>query len=339
MKRLSFRSLAARASLAACALTNAPLAQAQTAAPETRAVTPNDEEGRPRVLYRQAEAAFAAGRISEARQLLLEAWSIRHTYDVASALGQAELELKLYRDAAEHLDFAVRNFAPLESEAALEGIKADLRSAKSQVAEVRVTVSEPGAAVSVDGKAVGQSPLPASVFLEQGNHAFVATLAPDRRFERSMSLARGGSYDLELALPPSRAASDDTHAAGPDYTPPIVTAITGGVALGAGIALLVLAGSKDRERDDLIAGLPGPNACQPGAPTLTECDDVSELAHSARNLRTGAVISFAAALGAGVTTYFLWPKAKASGRDAAFRAVPIFSPENGSLQLSASGRF
>jgi hypothetical protein len=311
-----------------------PLAAAPEAEPAA-----NTDPNRPRVLYRQAEAAFAAGKVDEARRLLLEAWGIQQSYDVAAALGQAELELKLYRDAAEHLDFAVRHFAPLESETALEGIKGDLLSAKSQVAEVHITVSEPGATVSVNGQAIGTAPLPSNVFLEPGNHAFAARLAPDRHQDRRLALARGGTYELDLVLPAgTRAASDTGTPAAPNYTAPIITAIAGGLALGAGVTLLVLAGSKDRDRDDLVADLPEPNACQPGAPAIPECDEVSDLAHGARNLRVGAGISFGAAVGAGIATYLLWPQSKAH-RDSAFRAVPVYSPESGTLVLSASGRF
>ena len=298
------------------------------------------DPSRPRVLYRQAEAAFTAGKIEEAHQLLLEAWSIRRTYDVAAALGQAELELKLYRDAAEHLDFAVRNFAPLESEVALDGIKSDLRSAKSQVAELRLAVSEPGATVLVNGKPVGQSPLAASLFLEPGTHDFGAELAPDRNLARRMALARGGTYDLELVLPPSSPAAKQapSDSASTNYTPPIITAVVGGLALGAGVTLLVIASSKDQEREDLLAGLPGPNPCGAGSSAISQCEEVSVLATSASHLRTGAFVSFGAALGAGVATYFLWPKAQASDATA-FRAVPLYSPETGAFQLSASGRF
>lgn len=348
MKRSAFQLLAQRhlavvvlASISAIprgALAAAPGA-GTAAAPATESATASATD-RPRVLYRQAETAYAAGKVDEARQLLLEAWNIRQTYDVAAALGQAELELKQYRDAAEHLDFAVRNFAPLESQAALDGIKSDLRSAKSQVAEVRVVVSEPGATVSVNGSAVGRAPLAASIFLEPGTHAFGAKLAPDRSLDRRMALARGGTYDLELVLPPGNARAQDSAPSSTsiEYTAPIVTSVVGGLALGAGVALLVIASSKDQEREDLLADLPGSNPCGAGSSASSPCEEVSDLASSAAHLRTGAIVSFGAALGAGVATYLLWPKGEASDATA-LRAVPIFSPENGSFQLSASGRF
>jgi hypothetical protein len=334
------RRFAARRQLAvlAFACLTAPSQLALAAAPDSESAAATDAN-RPRVLYRQAEAAFAAGKIDDARRILLEAWSVRQTYDVAAALGQAELELKLYRDAAEHLDFAVRNFAPLESEVALDGVKNDLRAAKSQVAEVRIAVNEPGAIISVNGKAVGQSPLTASIFLDPGNHAFGAKLA-DRTQDKRMALARGGSYDLQLVIPPASALPADTATpADKSYTPPIIAAVAGGVAIGAGIALLVIAGSKDQEREDLLDSLPGTNPCGAGSPSASDCAQVSDLADSARNLRTGAIISFGAAVGAGVATYLLWPKEGHPKSAKLFRAVPSYSPLDRTFQLSATGRF
>jgi hypothetical protein len=321
----------------AFACLTAPASAALAASPNADSAVANDTD-RPRVLYRQAEAAFAAGKIDEARRLLLEAWGVRQSYDVAAALGQAELELKLYRDAAEHLDFAVRNFAPLESEVALDGVKNDLRAAKSQVAEVRIAVSEPGATVSVNGKAVGQSPLTASVFLDPGSHAFGARLAA-RTQDKRMALARGGSYDLQLVIPPATALPVDKAITNEkNYTPPIIAAVAGGVAIGTGIALLVIAGSKDQEREELLDNIPGSSRCGTGAPSPSDCSEVEDLAKSALHLRTGAYISFGAAIGAGIATYLLWPKEQPKSASL-FRAIPVYSPTDRSLQLNAVGRF
>jgi len=91
-----------------------------TAAAQTKASAADGDETRVRSLYRKAAAAFGAGKYEDAQVLLLEAWHLRRSYDVAAALGQAELELKRYRDAAEHLQYAVKNFAPVKSEKNLD---------------------------------------------------------------------------------------------------------------------------------------------------------------------------------------------------------------------------
>lgn len=316
------------------ALANGPAAPASDS-PDT---------SRPRVLYRQAESAFSAGKYEDARKLLLEAWGIRRTYDVAAALGQAELELKLYRDAAEHLDFAVQNFAPMESENALEGLKSDLRSAKSQVVEARIAVSEPRATISVNGQALGQSPLSASVFLEPGSYVFEAALGPDRKTNKRMALERGGTYDVQLSIPRSALTATgpidkpDEERQKPNLVPPVTAAIVGGVALVTGVGLLIAANSKDNTREEILNGLPGTNSCGARADLPSECSRVADLADGAATFRTVAVVSLGAAVGAGVVSYLLWPKASSS-REAAFVAAPSYSPDGHTFGFAATGRF
>jgi len=245
------------------------------------------DQDRPRILYRQAEVAYSAGHYDEARKLLLEAWGVRQTYDVAAALGQAELELELYRDAAEHLSFAVRNFAPMESERVLEDLKGDLRSAKSQVAEARIAVSEPRAAVVINGKPIGQSPLSATVFLEPGPNTIEASLGPDRRASKRMALAKGGSYDVSLVLPPPAPAPSSGrdpgsgHDSPPSYLPATISAAVGGAAVLTGVGLLIAASAKDNRRGDLESSLGGTNSCGARADVPVECAQISRLAWDA----------------------------------------------------------
>ncbi|HEY3253450.1 MAG TPA: hypothetical protein VGJ91_05860, partial [Polyangiaceae bacterium] len=96
----------------------------------------SDDNTRLRSLFRKAAAASQEGKYEEARQLLLDAWTIRQTYDVASSLAQVEIQLKHYRDAAEHLEFCLRNFAPVESEQTLDQAKKAFADVKTRVAGV-----------------------------------------------------------------------------------------------------------------------------------------------------------------------------------------------------------
>jgi len=195
--------------------------------------------------------------------LLLEAWGIRHTYDVAAALGQAELELKMYRDAAEHLDFAVQTFAPMESEGLLDGTKNDLRTAKSEVVEARIRVNEPHATVTANGRSLGEAPLAASVFLEPGSYAFEAALGQDRKATKRMALQKGGTYDVELLIPQAAAPTSGLeatpgvapNAASNDRSNWLPTYVTGGlavVALGIGTGFAVDSLSAKSSGEDII---------------------------------------------------------------------------------------
>lgn len=291
------------------------------------------DPNRPRALYRQAETAFKAGKVEEARRLLLEAWGIRRTYDVAAALGQAELELKMYRDAAEHLDFAVQNFAPMESEGLLDGTKNDLRTAKSEVVEARIKINEPHATVTANGRSIGESPLGASVFLEPGSYAFEATLGQDRKASKRMALQKGGTYDVELLIPQAAAPTSRLEAtphpasssATNDRSNWLPTYVTGGlavVALGIGTGFAVDAlSAKSSGEDKLNAakatyGSEGACAAGNGAGSAL-CSDVKDFQdrRSASNsVATGAFIVGGVLAAASIGSYFLWARQPERGR-------------------------
>ena len=81
-------------------------------APGSTVATSDSDIDHARVLYKKAQVAFEAERYDEARQLLLQVWQIRQTTDTAAELGHTEMELRRYRDAAEHFDYCLRNYPP-----------------------------------------------------------------------------------------------------------------------------------------------------------------------------------------------------------------------------------
>src|SRR3954463_14437863 len=99
---------------------------AEKSAPEANA----EEYARARALYKKAAEAFEASQYTEARRLLLDAWALRQSYDVAASLGDTEIKLGLFAEAAEHLSFSVRNFPPLENEQALSNVRRQLEVAR-----------------------------------------------------------------------------------------------------------------------------------------------------------------------------------------------------------------
>lgn len=290
------------------------------------AQTPNsatDNNTRARNLFRQGAAAMKDGKYAEARNALLEAWSLSHTYDVAAILGQAEIELKLYRDAAEHLDFALRNLAPRESAETLDKIKAGLQSARQKVAELRISVSEPNAIVLVDGQEVGRSPLARSIFVDVGPHKIEARLDADRVDTQNISAAAASAYPIDLTIPerkpsapssglgvaPPPSQSNQTSSATPSLVP---VAIGGGVAvvaLGLGIGFRVASSSSHDRLVDLRSSL-GSDGCNQGIADSSDCAELKDAADTTdfrRNFSTAAfVVGGAAAVGTAV--YWFWPR-------------------------------
>ena len=281
----------------------------------------SDDNAKLRSLFRKAAAASEAGKYEEARDLLSDAWAIRQTYDVASSLAQVEIQLRLYRDAAEHLEFCLRNFAPVESEQTLEQAKKAFADVKTRVATVRFSATRKGAELFVDGRGVGTEPLPAVVFVEPGLRELAARLDGESA-EQSLNAQAGKEYVLELQLgtrepkaapteravihPPEPTPPPVAHK--PDYAPVIVTLSVGGTALVTSLVLLIEANRKDSQREDRLDRLPGSNRCGAQTPTPSACREIQSLADDAQTFRSLAWVGFGAAAAAGVATYFLWPR-------------------------------
>jgi len=316
-----------------------------------------DENARARELFRQGAAAMKEGKFQDARKALQQVWTIRQSYDVAAILGQVELELKAYRDAAEHLDFALRNLAPRESAETLANIKTGLASAKQRVGELRITVNEAGVPLTLDEKDLGSSPLPTSIFVEPGSHVVKAHGRFDRVASQTIQAAAGSAYAVELtlaaekastptvpssglgepSLPPPR--SEDAHE-GPSMVPVVVGGSIALVGLGLGVGYRVAASSA---LDDLQAlkEKNGASGCNTGAAASADCDAARSAGESVdfrRNISTASFVVAGAAL-VGTAMYWLWPRSaaeSAAGRRRTFSVSGAPAPQGGSLFVSGS---
>src|SRR5262245_20110877 len=87
------------------ALTHDAISFAQAADGDVRATESSEE------LFLRGTAAFEQRDFSTAYEAHLKAWEQHHSFRTAVGLGQVELYLGKYRDAAEHLSYA-RSHAP-----------------------------------------------------------------------------------------------------------------------------------------------------------------------------------------------------------------------------------
>lgn len=307
---------------------------------------PSDDNTRVRSLFRKAASVSQEGRYDEAHQLLLDAWTIRQTYDVASSLAQVEMQLKLYRDAAEHLEFCLRNFAPVESEQTLEQAKKAFAEVKTRVATVKLSTNRKGAEIFVDGLRIGTDPLPAAAFVEPGPRKLAARLDGNTA-EQALNALAGKEYVvvLQLSTQVTEAKAAESAAATanpvetppttpykPNYVPAIVAASVGSAALVTGVVLFIEASHKDSQRQDQLDQLPGSNRCGAQNPNASACNEIQSLADDARTFRTLSWVSFGTAAAAGVATYFLWPQRPAT-RQLGLRAHAL--PSSGGIDFFA----
>ncbi len=280
-----------------------------------------------RALYKKAQAAFEANDYEQARGLFLQAWAIQPSAEIALGLGQVELELKRYRDCAEHLDYAIRNIPPTVNESVLGKAKKALAESTAQLAVIRVTTNREGADISVDGKTVGKAPLAAPLFLEPGNHEIAAHFG-NSGITRPVSLQAGqeSSITLPLATQTNRSASPWSSGAPranpgqPAPHPPqtehpqrsIVPLIIGGATFLAGVTTAIMfrmdSNSQFSNADELRAKLAG-SGCQGAKAASDDCAALMTTSQNGDRSRNWSTAGLLVATGAllGTVAYWYWP--------------------------------
>jgi len=108
-------------------------------------------------LFESGTRAFEASEYSRAIDELAESYRLFPSYRTACGLGQVELHLSRYRDAAQHLDFCLKNF-PNGDVPTQQRILAGLTEARRRVFALAVRVNVTDAEVRIDGKLVGTVP-------------------------------------------------------------------------------------------------------------------------------------------------------------------------------------
>lgn len=188
--------------------------------------------------FRRGKALLKAGQKREAREEYLAALRLKKSYDVAGNLGNLEITLGLYRDAAEHLSFAVRTYAPSGTTAdQLEKAKQRLADAKSHVGSLLVSVNVNGAEVFVDGKSVGRAPLEDTVFVEPGSRVIEVKLARYDDVRQVIEAAKGAEQAVALTLVPSAEGSAAGAAGAAGTTNPPGAGTSAGAASAPGSAV------------------------------------------------------------------------------------------------------
>jgi hypothetical protein len=310
---------AAAGLLAIAGLAVAPPATSQDR--PTAGVT--DDADPARELLRQGLDAMKKGKFDEARSILLRAYEHSRSFDVAGALGNAELELRRYRDAAEHLAESLRGFPTGESLELKKKVRRGLETAKKHVGTVRLVLTAPEAEVLVDGTIV--APVPPEIFLEPGTRTIEARLGSGEIERQTIDVAAGEERTIELDLRPASPSEPDlaspAPAAIPADPPPTRTSPSSGrsvvpIYVGAGLTAVGAAAwigfgiSAGSAKDDLstFRARYGDRACSSGSAPASECAGAKDDYNRQRQNATLATIGMALTLTAGAATvaYVLW---------------------------------
>ncbi|MGK4003709.1 hypothetical protein WMF31_13850 [Sorangium sp. So ce1036] len=315
------------------------------------------------MLAKGAEA-WNQRRYDACRAWLLAAWSIKPHRQIAGNLAACEIKLGLFRDAAEHLSFL--------TQATADGKRGELSpehrrlfdDALSKIAVLNID-AEPGATVLIDGKAVGQAPLSAPVYLEPGTHTLEARSRSGSTAEFSRRFEAGAQKTLTLHPPmpkakvappppaPAAAPPPDTPAAPAAPAPPPDTRVRdgvvigglalGGAAIAAGVVLVVVSSSKGEEANDALHSIVkdgGTSACNDPAFSRARCDALADAyiaEGTTRNLALTALVTAGAALGGAALAYALWPvEAPRSAASRGVRIAPAVTAQSAGLMIGGA---
>ncbi|WP_437486715.1 PEGA domain-containing protein [Sorangium sp. So ce1014] len=157
---------------------------------------------------RRAKRARDAGRWTEAHVAYKAAFEAadpassteRERAELAGELGLCELELRKYRDAAEHLAWSLeqRDALPLQLQLRFE---AGQRKAAPHVGTLYLSVDPPDAEVLIDGKPISAPARIYRLFLEPGQHMVRARLAGHEEAFQSFDAQAGKATTISMQVP------------------------------------------------------------------------------------------------------------------------------------------
>jgi hypothetical protein len=336
--------------------------------PEEEDPVPVETQQQIRKLMNEGSAAFAKGDLEKAHAALKKAWEIKPLALTAANLGEVEIKLGRYRDAAEHLQSFLQN-APSNVLDKRAGAEQKLAECRKHIASVEVTANVDGAQVTLDGLDIGHTPLLNQLFLDAGIHALKVTHASYQPETRTFTAEAGSDLELRFKLsgePPvpvepartvqkssvSPATSERTGSHTRTWVVLGGSAATA-ISLGIGVALQIRASSLGDDAKFTLAQVDtlstvsqvsshGECSSRTGAAQdlCNQLHSTIRRQDSAFNLSIDAIVT-AGVLGvATVATYLLWPQETSKPeqkKQARFQVAPWSA--NKGVGLSAIGGF
>ena len=342
-------ALVAALALGAAAAAQAPgVASAQPAQTAQNA----DVATRARDLFKKGRQEFDQGHMGAAYESYLAAWELQKSYDIAGNLASLEMETARYRGAAEHAAYALANLPTSSTQGQRDFLQKVLADAKKQIVTVTIRVNVEHAAVTIDGHAVGDSPLKGEQYVDAGDHVIVASAPDYPPAQEKLHAGKGGASLIMLNLTKSGTGPVVGPGGLPPGTPrpgpsPIVVAgyITAGVTAGAGAAFAILskvkADSAGSQLDALTHAGVGPNGCAGPSPSAA-CVSLHDARAARDTFASAALWTFVAAgaVTAGTLVYaFAIPHGSSTTgapKATGIQAMPVVSPAGGALLVTGA---
>jgi hypothetical protein len=244
-------------------------------------------------LYKDGVKEAARGEWDKARDLFRAAFRLKHHFQIAFNLGQAELRAGEPVQAAEHLTFFLRE-AEGADESERQISQEMLREAQQQIGRLTISAAQPGAEVVVDGVLQGKTPLGREVFVTPGQHLVQARLEGYEPTSEVPTVTAGTSLQVELRL--TKVPGKEPESGANKQVIIVGGALAGGAAV-LGVGFLIGSAVKAGERKN-----PQPTGCP--SPACASYDAADSAYHSFQDAATYTFIA-AALIGAGTLVYAL----------------------------------
>lgn len=299
-------------------------------------------------LRKRGNQAAREARFGEAIEMWEASYALNPLYEVACAIGRAELLGRANALGAALWLTRCVNLAPIPERAKKDAAKEltaqqteiGLRDlARARVGALRI-VTDAEATIEVDGKSAGKAPLEDEVFVMPGAHRVVVTLGGRSR-SVDLKLAAGEGRTVDLSFPavpamPERVASADKGSnEALFYTGMGVGTVGLGMTLGFGAAAILLRGEEAEAVETLLSN-DGYLLCGTW-PNKRECRLVKDTSSRADAFAAVSLISLSAAVAGGVMVAYAIFKPHPQLNDPKVQAAFIAAPGGGSLFLT--GRF
>ena len=270
-----------------------------------------------RSLMAGAQGDYEAGRYADAEQKAEKAWAIRQTVDIAVALGEIELKLAKYHEAAQHFFYAQKTVNVTESPDIKKRIDDLLEQAKKGAGAIVIIASVPGCAFTTSATPEPRSVSAEPVFLPPGKLTVEVVKEGYKKESLTVTVIAGDQTVVTVKLTDDQ-KNNDGNSGSPPIWPTILLASVGGAALVTGIGLTVGSRVQYADAEDIAtACTPFTQACQ--AESQAAFDDSALL----QNVGFG-MFGLAAASALGLGLYLGLASA-----DAASPTAVRFSPQLG----------
>ena len=203
MRSIRARSLLACVALAAVVLARPALAQKDEAKAKARELLVAGDE-KLRRGDRLLERGNIEGAFAEFEQALVDYQAAFEAYpdpQIFFPIAQAEQRLGRFVESLQHYQQLLEETKDLPAELRTR-VQQSIIEVKRNLAAVMLEVEPAGAAILIDGKEVGRSPMSQPVFVEPGRHTYAVTREGYTPVEGTMDLPPGKEMRRRISLKP-----------------------------------------------------------------------------------------------------------------------------------------